>query len=42
MTVKGGGHGDFGTAADDRVKAFFDRYLRGQNVVITTAAIVKK
>lgn len=42
VTVKGGGHGDFGTAADDRVKAFFDRYLRGQNVVITTAAIVKK
>jgi acetyl esterase/lipase len=42
ITVKGGGHGDFGTAADDRVKAYFDRYLRGQNVVITTAAIIKK
>lgn len=42
VTVKGGGHGDFSTSADDRVRAFFDRYLRGQNVVITTAAIVKK
>jgi acetyl esterase/lipase len=41
VTVDGGGHGDFGTAADDRVKMFFDRYLRGQNVLISTAAIAK-
>jgi len=39
VTVKGGGHGDFGTAADDRVKAFFDRYLRGETVRISTETI---
>jgi hypothetical protein len=26
-------------AADDRVKAFFDKYLRGKNVRISTATI---
>jgi dipeptidyl aminopeptidase/acylaminoacyl peptidase len=36
VTVKGGGHGDFGTAADDRVEAFFDKYLRGKDVEIST------
>ena len=39
ITVRGAGHGDFPTAADDRVRMFFDRYLRGQNVLISTAAI---
>jgi acetyl esterase/lipase len=41
VTVKNGGHGDFGTAADARVKAFFDRYLRGENAVVSTAAITR-
>jgi acetyl esterase/lipase len=36
VTIKGGGHGDFGTAADDRVKAFFDKYLRGKDVEVST------
>ena len=35
ITVKGGGHGDFGAIADDRVKAFFDKVLRGQDVQIS-------
>ena len=39
VTVEGGGHGNFGTAADGRVKALFDRYLRGKNVTISTAPI---
>lgn len=36
VTVIGGGHGDFGAAANDRVKAFFDKYLRGKDVQIST------
>jgi dipeptidyl aminopeptidase/acylaminoacyl peptidase len=39
VTVKGAGHGNFNTAADDRVKAFFDKYLRGKDVQISTATI---
>lgn len=39
ITVQGAGHDDFGTAADDRVKAFFDKYLRGENIEISTATI---
>jgi acetyl esterase/lipase len=39
VTVKGGGHGNFGTAADGRVLEFFDKYLRGKNVRISTATI---
>jgi acetyl esterase/lipase len=39
VTVKGAGHGDFDTAADDRVNAFFDKFLRGQDVEISTATI---
>ena len=41
VTVKGGGHGDFGTAADDRVKAFFDKYLRGKDVEISNEPLDK-
>jgi acetyl esterase/lipase len=41
VTVKGGGHGDFGTAADDRVEAFFDKYLRGKDVEISTEPLNK-
>ena len=41
VTVKGGGHDDFGTAADDRVEAFFDKYLRGKEVVISTEPLKK-
>lgn len=38
VTVSGG-HGDFGTAADSRVIAFFDRFLLGRRVRISTATI---
>lgn len=41
VTVVGGGHGNFSGAADDRLKAFFDRYLRGQEVRIITAPITE-
>ncbi len=41
VIVKGGGHDDFGTAADDRVKAFFEKYLRGKDVEISTAPLNK-
>ena len=41
VTVKGGGHGDFGTVADARAKAFFDKYLRGQDIVISTEPLNK-
>jgi hypothetical protein len=41
VTVKGAGHGKFGTAADGRVTAFFDEYLGGKNVTIPTATIDK-
>jgi dipeptidyl aminopeptidase/acylaminoacyl peptidase len=40
ITVKGGGHG-FGTVADGRVKAFFDKYLRGKDVEISTEPLNK-
>jgi acetyl esterase/lipase len=40
VTIEGGGHGDFGTAADDRVEAFFAKYLLGKPAVVSTQAIV--
>lgn len=40
ITVKGGGHG-FGNLADGRVKAFFDKYLRGKDVEISTEPLNK-
>lgn len=42
VTIRGGGHGDFGTVADDRVKAFFDKYLGGKDVEILTKPIKKQ
>lgn len=39
VTIQGAGHGDFGTAADDRVSAFFAKYLLGQRVEVSTATI---
>jgi acetyl esterase/lipase len=39
VTVAGAGHGDFAGAVDGRVKAMFDKYLREQNVEISTATI---
>jgi len=39
VTVEGGGHGDFGFAANDRLDAFFEKYLRNQPVEIDTTAI---
>lgn len=41
ITVVGGDHEDFGAAADRRVKAFFDRYLRGSDVLIPTWPVLK-
>jgi acetyl esterase/lipase len=41
VTVKGGGHGNFGTVADARMKAFFDKYLRGKDVKISTKSLNK-
>ena len=40
-TVKGAGHGDFGIAVDGRVKAFFDNYLQGKAVEISTSTIIQ-
>lgn len=39
VRVEGAGHGDFGTAADDRVLAFLDRHLRGRRVEVPAAPI---
>ena len=39
VRVEGAGHGGFGTAADDRVAAFFARYLLGERVEVSTAPI---
>jgi acetyl esterase/lipase len=39
VTVDGGGHGNFGTAASDRVEAFFDKYLRGKDVAVPTGPL---
>lgn len=39
VTIRGGGHGDFGTVADDRVLAFLDRVLWGEDVEVPTAPI---
>jgi len=41
VTVKGAGHGDFGNAANDRVAAFFAKYLLGKDAEISTEAIEK-
>jgi acetyl esterase/lipase len=42
VTIKNADHGNFGNVADDRVKAFFDKYLRGKDVNISTETIVWK
>ena len=39
VTVEGAGHGNFGRAADDRVEAFFGKYLLGKDVEISTKTI---
>lgn len=39
VTVKDAGHGNFGNAADGRMEAFFETYLRGNRVNISTATI---
>lgn len=41
IKVVDGGHDDFGAAADDRVRTFFDRYLRGRIVPISTRPVRK-
>ena len=39
VTIDGGGHGDFGPAGNDRLRDFFDKYLRGERLEISTAKI---
>jgi acetyl esterase/lipase len=34
VTIEGAGHGDFGTIADRRIVAFFERTLRGRRVAV--------
>lgn len=41
IKVVGGDHEDFGAAADERVRTFFDRYLRGCDVLIPTWPVLK-
>jgi acetyl esterase/lipase len=40
VTVEGGGHDDFGSAADDRVTEFFAKCLQRRQVEVSTAPIV--
>ena len=39
VKIVGGGHGIGGKEVSERVRAFFDKYLRGQNVEVSAAAI---
>lgn len=39
VAVKDAGHGDFGTSADGRARAFFDTYLRGEDIQISLEPI---
>jgi acetyl esterase/lipase len=39
VTVRGGGHGRFGSAADERTAAFFARHLLGKGVEVPTSPI---
>ena len=41
VTVRGGGHGDFGDAAAEPLRQFFAKYLLGREVEISEAAIQK-
>ena len=41
VTVRGGGHGDFGDAAAEPLRQFFAKYLLGRDVEIPEAAIDK-
>jgi acetyl esterase/lipase len=42
ITIKKGGHGDFGTIADKKVAAFLDKYLRGEKVKLQNKEIILK
>ncbi|MCU0607757.1 MAG: alpha/beta hydrolase [Candidatus Edwardsbacteria bacterium] len=42
VTVRGGGHGDFGTLADGRVKEFLDKNLKGKGGRVSTSPLVMK
>lgn len=39
VTVRGGGHGDFGAAANDRVEAFLAKQLLGREVAVSEAPV---
>lgn len=39
VTIEGGGHGDFGSAADDRLEVFFAKLLLGASAEVSTEAI---
>ncbi len=41
VTVRGAGHGDFGTVADPSVKMFFDKHKHGQDVQVSTEPLDK-
>ncbi len=41
ITAKGAGHGDFPKGANERLQAFFARYLLGQQVDLSTEPITK-
>jgi len=42
VTIEGAGHGDFGSAADGRLEAFFARVLLGEDVEVSTATIDRR
>lgn len=39
VTVEGGGHGGFPPEAEERLRAFFEKHLRGQEVEVSTEPI---
>lgn len=40
VTIDGGGHGDFGVSADDRLAALFDRVLLGEQRDVSVAPVI--
>lgn len=41
ITVQGGGHGNFGNIANERVNAFLDKYLRGKDKQISVEPLLQ-
>jgi fermentation-respiration switch protein FrsA (DUF1100 family) len=40
VTIDGGAHGDFGSSADDRLGALFDRELLGMDREVSVAPVI--